>query len=95
MSWMIDIEKCLEEKSQIQMEGEISIATIENLGDKILEKDQQSKVKNQKVRKKMRHIWRSYLKSSLDVFALLFKLLALISYIVMLAWFQQYAEFII
>ena len=92
---MIDIEKCLEEENQIQMEGKMSIVTIENLGNEIIEKDQQSKVKNQKMQKKMRHILRSGLKNGLDALAFLFKLLALISYIVMLGWFQQYAEFII
>ena len=95
MSWMIDIEKCLEEETQIQMEGKMCIATIENLGNEILKKDQQSKVKNQNIRKKMRHLWRSCLKNSLDGLVFLFKLLALVSYIVMLGWFQQYAEFII
>ena len=92
---MIDIEKCLEEETQNQMEGKMCIATIENLGNEILKKDLQSNVKNQKIRKKMRHIWRSCLKNSLDGLGFLFKLLALISYIVMLGWFQQYAEFII
>ena len=95
MSWVIDIEKCLEEENQIQMEGKMTIATIENLGNEMIKKDQQSKAKNKKIRKKMRHIWRSFLKNSLDALAFLFKLLALVSYIVMLGWFQQYAEFII
>ena len=92
---MIDIEKCLEEETQNQMEGKMCIATIENLGNEILKKDLQSNVKNQKIRKKMRHIWRSCLKNSLEGLAFLLKLLALISYIIMLGWFQQYAEFII
>ena len=95
MSWMIDIEKCLEEENLIGIEGKMSIVTVENLGNEILEKDEKSKVKNQKVRKKMRHIWRSSLKNSLEGLLFLFKLLALISYIVMLGWFQQYVEFII
>jgi len=95
MSWMIDIEKCLEEENQIGIKGKMSIMTVENLSNQLLEKDEKSKVKNQKVRKKMRHIWRSCLKNSLDGLTFLLKLLALISYIVMLGWFQQYAEFVI
>ena len=42
MSWMIDIEKCLEEENQIGIEGKMSIMTVENLGNKILEKDVQA-----------------------------------------------------